>query len=361
MYIDLQVPPYTISKSTTFYADVASNQNPFPLMCIDLDSYIVGAKLETSLNFHVTDGVHNLQIGRYSALAEDILFLMDVDKDYKQISLGAVSVFQGLNFEEKINRRRRGQVIIQNDCWIANGVTIMGGVTIHNGAIVAAKSVVTRDVPPYSVVAGNPARVIKYRYDARQILDLQRIAWWDWSQEKIKRNAELFHSDVSKFISEHIEDANLELTDALPLTVATMGGVRHTYLFVPDFYEPYPVYEKVIAEFNRHFSGASAEMLIYIEPDDRLEEHTGKLQSILQKHREHSCFITIITEKLQDERSLFKAADYYITTRAKENVRRMCLAELCNAECISGVDLPVFGFESTDKAAITVDHSAGRI
>jgi virginiamycin A acetyltransferase len=150
MYIDLLVPPYTISQSTTFSADVANNQNPFPLMCVDIDSYIVSGKLETSLNFHVMDGVLYLQIGWYSALAEDILFLMDVDKDYKQIFLGAISVFQDLNFQERMNRKRRGQIIIQNDCWIANGVTIMGGVTIHNGAIIAARSVVTKDVPPLS-------------------------------------------------------------------------------------------------------------------------------------------------------------------------------------------------------------------
>lgn len=64
MYIDLAVPPRTIPQSTMFSADVANDQNPFPLMCIDVDSYIVSAKLETSLNFHVMDGVHNLEIGR---------------------------------------------------------------------------------------------------------------------------------------------------------------------------------------------------------------------------------------------------------------------------------------------------------
>ena len=238
MYLDLAVPPYTIKEPTIYTLDIENNKIPFSIMCIDLDSYIVGAKLETSLNFHVTDGVHNLQIGKYSSLAEDILFLIDVDKDYKQVFMGAVGAFQGQDFDVKIHRKRKGQVIIQNDCWIANGVTIMGGVTVHNGAIIAAASVVTKDVPPYAIVGGNPAKVIKYRFDEQQIQHLQRIAWWDWSQDKIKKNAELFHSDVSGFISKHIQEANRELINVPQLGLAKISGVQFTYLFIPDLYEP---------------------------------------------------------------------------------------------------------------------------
>ena len=230
MYLNIKVPPYTIKESCLYTVDFANDEGPFPIMCIDVDSYIVDAKLESSLNFHVSDGVHNLQIGRYSSLAEDILFLMDVDKNYKQVCIGALSAFMGQSHDVKNKMKRKGQIIIQNECWIGNGATIMGGVTIHNGAIIAAASVVTKDVPPYAIVGGNPARVIKYRFDEQQIQDLQRIAWWNWRQDKIKNNAESFHRDVSEFISEHIGEAESGTQQCSPVECAQSAGCP-IYLF----------------------------------------------------------------------------------------------------------------------------------
>jgi virginiamycin A acetyltransferase len=283
--------------------------------------------------------------------------LIDVNHDYKKLYTGALSAFQGQNF--KGTMKRKGQIIIQNDCWIANGVTIMGGVTVYNGAIIAAGSIVTRDVPPYAIVAGNPARVMKYRFAEQQIQQLQRIAWWDWTQDKIKKNAELFHGDISEFISEHIEEANRELSNVPQLALAKCDDVQHTYLFIPDFYERYPIYEKVIGEFAGCFAGKNVEMLIYIKQDNNLTENKSKIHNILEKYSDYHCCINIYAEKVEDERSLFKMADYYITTRAKENVQRMCFADLYNVECISGVDIPVFGPKKQDETIPTADQQSG--
>lgn len=91
MYIDIDISPYDIKESRIYYVDVKKDDNQFPAMCIDKDSHIVGAKLETSLDKHATDGVHNFQIGKYSSLAEGIVLLMDVDKDYKQVCMGSIA------------------------------------------------------------------------------------------------------------------------------------------------------------------------------------------------------------------------------------------------------------------------------
>jgi virginiamycin A acetyltransferase len=343
MYLNLKVPTYGVKETTNYTIDILKNQKPFPIMCIDVDSYIVDAKLETGLDFRVEEGVHNLQIGKYSSLAEDILFLMDINHDYKQVCTGALSAFREQKYKGKM--KRKGQVIIQNDCWVGNGVTFMGGVTVHNGSLIAAEAVVTKEVPPYAIVGGNPARVIKYRFDEEQIHDLQRIAWWDWNQNKIRKNAELFHGDVSKFIAEHIEEANLALGNVPLLDLAKGDGIELTYLFIPDCYEPYPIYEKVIREFAGYFNNKKVEMLIYLKQDSRLEENRSKILGILEKCPDCDISINIYAGKVDDERSLFKSADCYITTRAKENVQRMCFAGLYNVKCISGVDIPVFSTE----------------
>ena len=79
----------------------------------------------------------------------------------------------------------KGNTEIGNDVWIGYNATIMPGVKIGNGAIIASKSVVTNDVPAYAVVGGNPAKIIKQRFDDKTINALLSIAWWDWSNDKI--------------------------------------------------------------------------------------------------------------------------------------------------------------------------------
>jgi acetyltransferase-like isoleucine patch superfamily enzyme len=78
--------------------------------------------------------------------------------------------------------------IVGHDVWIGHNATIMPGVQIGAGAIIAAASVVTRDVPPYAVVGGNPATVIRMRYSQETILELLNLAWWNWPLDKIERN-----------------------------------------------------------------------------------------------------------------------------------------------------------------------------
>jgi virginiamycin A acetyltransferase len=82
----------------------------------------------------------------------------------------------------------KGDTIIGNDVWIGYGATIMPGVRIGDGAIIAAKSVVARDVEPYTIVGGNPAKEIRKRFSESQVEDLMKLKWWDWDIERITRN-----------------------------------------------------------------------------------------------------------------------------------------------------------------------------
>jgi acetyltransferase-like isoleucine patch superfamily enzyme len=95
----------------------------------------------------------------------------------------------------------KGDVIIGNDVWIGNDVTIMSGIKIGNGAVIAANSHVVRDVEPYTVIGGNPAKQIKYRFTKEQIEKLMEIKWWDWDDDKINRYAPLLCSNnIDDFI-----------------------------------------------------------------------------------------------------------------------------------------------------------------
>jgi len=98
----------------------------------------------------------------------------------------------------------KGPTRIGNDVWIAYGATILSGVQIGDGAIIGARAVVTRDVPPYGVVAGNPARVVRKRFGDAQIERLLALRWWDWPIEQIHaRQGELCHPDVDAFLGRH--------------------------------------------------------------------------------------------------------------------------------------------------------------
>jgi len=104
----------------------------------------------------------------------------------------------------------KGNVTIENDVWIGANVTILSGVTVHDGAIIGASSVVTKDVPAYTIVAGNPAKLIRYRFDQETIELLLKLQWWNWSIEKINQYVPLLCSNnIENFISLNSLDLNL--------------------------------------------------------------------------------------------------------------------------------------------------------
>ncbi|WP_271898638.1 Vat family streptogramin A O-acetyltransferase [Candidatus Phyllobacterium onerii] len=133
-----------------------------------------------------------LIIGKFCALAKGARFIMNgANHKLSGISTYPFQIF-GNGWEKVMPQPGdlpfKGDTIIGSDVWIGYEALIMPGVSIGNGAIISSRSVVTADVPPYTIVGGNPAKTIKSRFEPDVVNKLEALAWWDWPIEKISRN-----------------------------------------------------------------------------------------------------------------------------------------------------------------------------
>lgn len=156
---------------------------------------------EKNVLYHYDFIGDKLIIGRFCAIASGVQFIMNgSNHETKPFSTYPFAIFKNgwekILEETDLNEKfpSKGDTVIGNDVWIGYRSLIMPGIKVGNGAIIASASVVTKDVPDYAVVGGNPARVIKKRFDDRTIQKLLEIAWWDWEADKITRNLKLINS-----------------------------------------------------------------------------------------------------------------------------------------------------------------------
>lgn len=137
-----------------------------------------------------------LIIGKFCAIAAETKFIMTGDHKLDAISTYPFPIFQK-GWEQVYDIKDlpvKGDIIIGNDVWMGYDSLIRNGVTVGDGAIIAARAVVVKDVPPYAIVAGNPAKVVKMRFDDKTIERLLRLAWWDWDINKINKHLKLICS-----------------------------------------------------------------------------------------------------------------------------------------------------------------------
>lgn len=136
-----------------------------------------------------------LKIGKFCSIACGTKFLFN-SANHALDSLSTYPFplfFEEWNLEkEKVTEAwdNRGDIVIGNDVWIGYEAVILSGVTIGDGAIIGTRAVVTKDVPPYTIVGGVPAKSIRKRFDEKVIEALLKIKWWDWTEEKVARNIE---------------------------------------------------------------------------------------------------------------------------------------------------------------------------
>ena len=159
---------------------------------------------EKNVKYHFDFIGDKLIIGKFCMIASDVTFIMNgANHLSKSISSYPFAIFgkDWSNAMEGKNYTVKGDTVIGNDVWIGYGALIMPGIQIGDGAIIAANSVVTKNVDAYSVVGGNPAIEIRKRFNEEQIKQLLEVKWWDWDTKKITHNLEVLTSlDFNKLI-----------------------------------------------------------------------------------------------------------------------------------------------------------------
>lgn len=173
------------SEDFVYYAEL-DNGIKYPLVEIGRHSYGHGFVV------HWDGESTRVEIGRYTSIARGVQLFAGQEHN---LDWGTTYPFTHLPSEWAELRQlsghplSKGNIVLGSDVWIGYGALIRSGVTVSHGAVIGMGAVVTRDVPPYAIFAGNPAKLIRYRFSPDVVAELLKLAWWNWAPEKVRKIA----------------------------------------------------------------------------------------------------------------------------------------------------------------------------
>lgn len=190
-----QIYPRTGDNQTIYLKNVITNPNITVGDFTMYNDFVNDPTLfeKNNVLYHYPINDDKLQIGKFCSIACGAKFLFN-SANHTLSSLSTYPFplfFEEWGLEKKDVTKawdNKGNIVIGNDVWIGYEAVILAGVTIGDGAIIGTRAVVTKDVPPYTVVGGVPAKLIKRRFSEETISALLEIQWWNWSEERIARN-----------------------------------------------------------------------------------------------------------------------------------------------------------------------------
>ena len=173
-------------------------------------SVIAGRGTLYNGNINIYAGPNGINIGNFCAIGPG-LTLMNINHDYNYPAMQYTfykKYFRknhpGIRTQNK--NYSKGKITIGNDVWFGDKVSVMSGVTIGDGCVIGLGSVVTKDLEPYTICAGIPCKKIKYRFSKEIIEYLLELKWWNWSDDKIKRNSDFFASSLENISLDELKN-----------------------------------------------------------------------------------------------------------------------------------------------------------
>ena len=303
----------------------------------------------TILNYGDCD-YHIVQIGRYTSIGDGITILCDEDHDMRAVYQGIIPEFMS-DDADATNRQRlgysdrtmhhKGMILIGSDAWIGQNVTLLPSITIGDGAVIAAGSVVTSNVPPYAIYGGNPARFIRYRFPEDVVDNLKRILWWTWDSLELERAKSDMQGDVRIFSEKYAPRAKFIDKQAGSIPSA-FGGEKDIILSFIDSEDSIPCCYNVIVQFCKSFPNGEKELIVcyYLnnEKDQRLIDELGQFCEKLPD----GAAVSFCGLKEGEDEMMISQADAIIIGRGTDYITRFSLAGKYGVKCLSGADDPIW-------------------
>lgn len=171
------------------------------------EQFSIGAFTYGSPHVKNYDRKSKLSIGRYCSFAAKVTILLGGEHRSNSASTYPFSEIPHPwpeTMQLPAMTHSKGDTHIGNDVWLGYGVTILSGITVGDGAVLGAGALVCKDVPPYAVVGGNPAKILKMRFDSDTVARLLKLSWWQWPEDKVRANIQLIcNTDINSLLLAH--------------------------------------------------------------------------------------------------------------------------------------------------------------
>lgn len=299
-------------------------------------SYMIGAELKM-------EPPCAMLIGNYCSIADDVLFMANNDHDYAVTSTYPLYLLDrsmpSKYREDDSNRKGKRQIIIGNDVWIGTRAVICSGVRIGNGAVVAAGAVVTKDVPPYAIVGGNPAKVIKYRFDKDTIDFLQGTKWWYWPEPEIIKHKSFMMNHRQG--EEKLPIQKMQVNDEIAKTVASLRQGGHLFGVLADS-EPYlhggePLFYHVMVCFLE--SALEGAVLLLLVPPEAKDAGKRAEAYLLEQDIKNIRVLYLVNPF---NYTVLHELDYFLAGRQEADVVYIDYAEEAGTEVLMGANRDPF-------------------
>lgn len=283
----------------------------------------------------------NVMVGHYTSVGQDVCFAVNINHNFRSVSTFPLFIlssgFANPYIDDEFVEPQKRQIVIGSDVWIGREAMIMGGVNIGNGAVIGARSVVTRDVPSYAIAVGSPARVVGYRFQPEICRRLNEIKWWLWPEDKIVANAELMRRP-SDFVAAHYTPP--AETGRLSRDIRQLFPGRKVFLIYVDGEERYPEWERVLQEWLSAKLPQVALLLCLLNEGNDVADAVNKFMASLGE--EEKAGIRVLTMRGRFPVDIVNGMDYFITTKSAKCLPFVDYAFSAGISIIHGVDAHPF-------------------